>query len=667
MTETVECIQPSRLFGDIRRTDRQSKPIDDGEWYHIGRRDSGIVYTCDTETLSEGTCLFTDLLLDARTIARFRLVLHSEETGRRFRFTFRTLPLCGARVRIPLRSLDAKQGLYPREGATFKRIAGGDSVDPGQVTRIELHVKQIAPTDSGPEMCLAPVRVATDVPPLTNPALPDGPLIDDLGQSRVAEWDGRTESGDQLERRLLDQAEAAARAGSDEDRTSWGDPASRGFDATGFFRVQSRDGRWWFVDPEGDPFWSVGVNCARKVIETTYDGIESALSWIPCGEEYSEARLDDTGLQSINYLAANFIRAFGATDWQDHWERIVANELCDLGFNTVANWSDEAVARIGTLPHVRSIDLHFERTPTIYRDFPDVYADAFVDECYDLAAELATAAEDPRLIGYFIGNEPQWSHTDEPPAAAALYETETCATRRQLRETLRRQYESDQELRNEWGMEVSFNDIARGTWDEPLSDEARRDLARFSESLVNRLCATLKTACETAVPDHLNLGIRYPGPPPEWAEISLAHFDVFTVNWYDEHLPDEPFASLSSTYDVPVLVGEFHAGALDVGLPSPGLHHVPDQSARGDAYRNYVEDAASKPWCIGCHYFSLYDESWLGRFDGENFNCGLYDVCHRQYEELGDAVRRTNDRIYKIARSDAEPVDRDIEVLPDLY
>ncbi len=29
----------------------------------------------------------------------------------------------------------------------------------------------------------------------------------------------------------------------------------------------------------------------------------------------------------------------------------------------------------------------------------------------------------------------------------------------------------------------------------------------------------------------------------------------------------------------------------------------------------------------GCHYFQCYDQFVLGRFDGENYNIGLFDIC----------------------------------------
>ena len=85
----------------------------------------------------------------------------------------------------------------------------------------------------------------------------------------------------------------------------------------------------------------------------------------------------------------------------------------------------------------------------------------------------------------------------------------------------------------------------------------------------------------------------------------------------------------------PVLIGEFHFGALDRGLPSTGLEGVASQEERGVAYRRYVEAAAADPNVVGTHYFVLNDQEVLGRFDGENFQIGFVDVCHRPVPRAG--------------------------------
>ena len=38
--------------------------------------------------------------------------------------------------------------------------------------------------------------------------------------------------------------------------------------ATGHFRVEQQDGKWWMVDPEGRLFWSHGIDCVRADAST---------------------------------------------------------------------------------------------------------------------------------------------------------------------------------------------------------------------------------------------------------------------------------------------------------------------------------------------------------------------------------------------------------------
>jgi hypothetical protein len=117
---------------------------------------------------------------------------------------------------------------------------------------------------------------------------------------------------------------------------------------------------------------------------------------------------------------------------------------------------------------------------------------------------------------------------------------------------------------------------------------------------------------------------------------------------------------------MPTLIGEWHFGALDVGLPASGLVHVKSQADRGRAYRVYLEDAAANPNCVGAHWFTLYDESALGRFDGENWNIGFLDVCNRTYDELGSAALQSHERLYRVAAGQVKPYDSAPEYLPML-
>jgi hypothetical protein len=147
----------------------------------------------------------------------------------------------------------------------------------------------------------------------------------------------------------------------------------------------------------------------------------------------------------------------------------------------------------------------------------------------------------------------------------------------------------------------------------------------------------------------------------------MKSFDVFSLNCYQEKLPLSLAEKIHSMVKQPVLVGEWHFGALDAGLPASGIGHTRNQADRGAAYRNYIEDAAADPYCVGVHWFTLYDQSALGRFDGENYNIGFLDICNRPYDELGRAAIASHERMYDVAAGKSQPFHEKIGYLPKLY
>jgi hypothetical protein len=209
--------------------------------------------------------------------------------------------------------------------------------------------------------------------------------------------------------------------------------------------------------------------------------------------------------------------------------------------------------------------------------------------------------------------------------------------------------------------------VGEGRWTGQLTRGAGADLAAFSTVMVEKLFHTLSDACRAVDPNHMNLGARYHTVPPQWATAGMTCFDVFSINCYQERVPHEKLQQIDALLHRPVLVGEWHFGAHDVGLPASGIGRVASQADRGRAFRFYVEDAAAQPQCVGVHYFTLYDQSALGRFDGENYNIGFLDVCNKPYEELSSAARLTHERLYAVALGAEKPYDDAPKYLPKLF
>lgn len=517
--------------------------------------------------------------------------------------------------------------------------------------------------------CQTPVTATAGEPPrLAELVLPKGPLIDELGQSTLHEWSAKSRSAEEVTRRLRDQLAAAPAQRWPEGFSRWGGWRGQQFEPTGFFRTHHDGRRWWLVDPDGFAFWSAGMDYVRVDTGAAYGGLEQALAWMPeRGGDYEAIYGERPGAPAINYLAANLIRAFGPQEWYARWSEIALAELRRLGFNTVANWSDWQIARRAGFPYVRPLNLRFDHVPLVYRDFPDVFHPSFERDVTAYAGQLQETADDPAFIGYFMMNEPTWGFAQETPAAGMLFTTLSCATRTALGDWLRGRYGSDAALSSTWGFEVSLDAVCQGEWHTPLGAAAQADLAAFSEVMVEKLFKELSDACRAVDPHHLNLGVRYYTVPPGWAAAGMRYFDVFSMNCYRERVPAAEVEQIHAMLGLPVMIGEWHFGALDAGLPGSGIGHVRDQAARGQAFRVYTEDAAAQPWCVGVHYFTLYDESALGRFDGENWNIGFLDVCNRPYEPLARAARATHERLYPVALGEVEPYDEEPEYLPKLF
>jgi len=663
-------LKPDRLIGEIGREERPA-PIAGAEWFVANRDGDGFAYRFPAGTLSKAVCLTCDMLLDGNQMAVFLLSFREGDGGRTFTFRFAGLNQCSFRVRMPLALVDQNRWGIDREGAFLKPRCGGQRVDLKKVDRFTMIVQRKGPRPA--RWCMTPIVVTDqEAAGISKPLLPKGPLLDEMGQSTLHEWPGKTPTVSEMLGRIRGQWKTASSQKWPDQFSRWGGwKVLRVGEGSGYFRTHHDGKRWWLVDPDGYAFWSAGLDCVRVDTTARYDGLETALSWLPDPEgEFSDAHGTGGGSRggkSINYLAANMIRAFGAREWRERWARIALAELKRLRFNTVGNWSEWSIARPAKVPYVRPMSFRPKRCRNIYRDFPDVFHPDFAADAADYAAQLRDTADDPAFLGYFLMNEPEWGFSSEVPAAGMLYTSERCETRNELGRFLSNRHGDEKALRTAWKMRVTFAGVTAGGWKEVLTPEAVKDLEAFSVVMVERYFRTLSEACRRADPNHLNLGMRWAGVPPAWAVEGMKVFDVFSINCYRPKLPRTDSKAIHDLVRRPVLVGEWHFGALDVGLPSSGIGHLRSQAERAKAYRVYFEDAAANPLCVGAHWFTMYDESALGRFDGENYNIGFFDVCNRTYEELGEAAISSHERMYEVASGRREPFAEALEYLPNLF
>jgi hypothetical protein len=659
-------LQTGELLGGLKEVDGPSC-LPNARWYEGNEVGAGLSFQFPEGSLANEMYVTADMLAEGNHMIKFQIILQEGMDGPEFRFQYGVLNHCSLRVRMPLSLVDQNRWGIDREGAFLKPRCSGDRVDLQKVDRMKLIIQR--KSDQPVRFCLTPMMSsAEEVPVIPHPVLPKGKLIDDIGQSTIHEWPGKTKNISEMKQYLRDRVESSNHT-FPETLSEWGGWKEKRLDeGSGFFRVHHDGTRWWLIDPSGYYFWSAGMDCVRVDTTANYYLLDDALTWIPDKEgDYKDIFGDRDGSPSINYLAANFIRAFGADGWRDQWAAVALDELKRLRINTVGNWSEWEYASKTRFPYVRPMSFSPQRVTHIYRDFPDVYHEDFEKDALDYAQVLSGTKEDPALIGYFMMNEPTWAFSSELPAVGMLYNTPSCVTRLELKRFLTDKYGHDENFSKGWNMAVTLDQVGEGKWEKRFSQEALADLESFSQIMVERYFSILAESCRKVDPVHLNLGIRYAGVPPKWAVGGMRSFDVFSMNNYREKVPYQVAEEIHQMLNMPVIIGEWHFGALDVGLPSSGIGHVATQADRGKAYRVYIEDAAANPYCIGTHWFTLYDQSALGRFDGENYNIGFLDVCNIPYDPLCDAAIQSHENIYQLASGQVKPYSDAPEYLPLLF
>ena len=649
------------LLGGAVRDEATPAAFAGAAWFSVPRMGAGLRAALATPIPAAARWLTFDLLLAGRTFitCRLRVLAGSAEL--------------------------ASYGVGALHGCQTRLVFAVDGVALARADAVELIV--IRTHEAPARFCLGPLTFSVEPPPvLEAPAVVGGALLDELGQSPRHPCPETTRDAATMIARLRDAARTAAAAPPVPERSRWGGWAARRVAATGFFRTHHDGQRWWLVDPDGCLFWSAGLDCVHVSIDhetrvrTRWQNFAPALAWLPPATgEFAAAHghnpRHDPQDREFSFLVANFIRAFGPERWYAAWGAATVAELRALGVNTFGDWSDEALGRRAAFPYTRPLELglRFTRTPLLVGSFPDVFAPGLAADAADYAAALAPTADDPALLGYFLHNEPGWWFGDGSvsPAVELLRRDARGPGRAALVERLRARYRDDAGLRAAWQMPAAdFARLAAGPWPDVFTPAATRDLDEFSTELLRRLFDALNAACRAVDPHHLNLGVRWWTFPPRWALAAMGGFDVISFNCYQPR-PDqvhygrrsaEPgVATVLERLGRPCLIGEWHFGSLDGGLPSAGLYAAADQAARGLAYRVYLEHAASLPWCVGAHWFNLYDRNALYCNNaGENYAIGFLDLTHRRHEPLCQAARETHARLYPVAAGATPPFLADV-------
>jgi len=576
------------------------------------------------------------------------------------------LPKLKTQVIFPLKHLDGQEIFMQRFPRQLKGTVLGDRMKPEEISKVVIRFGPWQQPHFTPKFEIASVYLTKVVPKPLPPV--KTPIVDSLGQWAVKQWPGKIQNKNELKTLLENQLALAQKATFPENWSKYGGWKEKKFEATGFFRTQFDGKRWWLVDPDGYAFVSVGVDCIRDNASGVISGQEDLFAWLPdsTNQLFSQGYSGRGNYKLADFYKFNLMRVFGE-NWQKNWETITTGQIRRFGINTIGNWSDLDYARKAKIPYVLPLSQFPSSDVNLYRDFPDVFAPEYRENARKFAQQLNEYKNDPYLIGYFLRNEPNWAFGEHDLAFEMFATTQQSSSKNTFAKWLSQKYASIKEFNENWNLALpDFEAITKQVFDEYPSEKAKEDFWKFSEILVAKYVNIPCDEVEKVDPNHLNLGMRYAWLSSDLLYKAGERFDVFSINGYGNPGPSET-AEIARKSGKPVMIGEFHFGANDRGLPATGIQGVLSQADRGKAYRYYIEQGLARPELIGMHYFQWLDQPVFGRFDGENYNIGFMDICNQPYKELIEAAQLTHQRMYEVANGNVEPFNEVIEKIPPIH
>ncbi|MBB6460477.1 hypothetical protein [Flammeovirga kamogawensis] len=474
------------------------------------------------------------------------------------------------------------------------------------------------------------------------------PFINKYGQYKHGEWAGKITNDEQFKEAIDKEALAFKKyTGSKEWNQYGGFSAGPRYEATGSFRTQKINNKWWLIDPTGHLFWSTGINGAGKLsVSTPINKREHFFEGLPNKDSEEGKRFYKKG--SYNHGAANLYRKYGENSELKYTE-ISLQRMKNWGLNTLGGWSVENINEFEESKRLPYTVIIHETSPEINDKFPDVFDPQWEINLEEkLKKKLYGKGNDPFLFGIYINNEIHWG-TPNSIASNVLSKGKLSYAKQEYIHVLREKLKTIE----------AFNALVGTTfesWKElAITHVDKKDvkwslLEETNTKYYTLMCETYfqisKKLVSKYAPNKMYIGCRWHGNHKNGinTKVGAKYLDLLSFNAYENEVEFYPHPS--KEIDKPFIISEFNFGALDAGKFFTGLGYASTQRNRGEKYVNFVQGALRNPKCVGVHWFMWANSTTAGKGNGENANCGVVSMTDQIYYELVGYMRKINYHIY---------------------
>ena len=485
------------------------------------------------------------------------------------------------------------------------------------------------------------------------------PFIDKYGQFKHRNWKGKIKKDSDIAKRTEAEAdfeESLQPLNRDEFGGFISDKYK--FEATGRFYVKKVEGKWYFISPKGNLFWSQGVDGVGEFNLTPISGREFYFDDV-ADKKYIRKEwwgmFDYAGraYDAFSFMERNMDIKYGTSKLKDY-KKITDRRFKKWGLNTYGAWTSLDILETPQVPYAligasnMAKKLKSKKKLVEYwREFPDFFDAEFEAGTMKNMQSIKKFIDSPYCLGVFVDNEMPWQWDTLMTPKAVLYSSETQPMKIAFRDFLKEKYKEIAYLNKVWNAPYkNWDDFLLTSDFEPKTKESEVDLLAFERKIYEKYFSVCRAAVKAASPKALFFGCRLAWTNPLVAQVASEYCDVVSYNHYNNNVAG--FKHPEGCKDKPIIIGEYHFGDQSRGVFGGGLRPRKNGREQAKSYIEYTESAIENPLIVGAHWFQWFDQPTTGRFDGENYAVGLVDICDTPNYSLVKAVYDVASRLYEL-------------------